>query len=171
MDWKAYASTINTVVATVAIVAGGIWGVWQYREEGEKQRAAQRFEAAKPFLQRQQDLCFEASDSASALAIATDPDHVAKALERFWQLYYGSLRIVEDTGANSVAESMVKFGDLLQALPHDSASLAAMEPNARKLALPSLHLADSCARLIEKGQHAGEDDEEGEDEHGANDDD
>jgi len=48
MDWKAYASTINTVVATVAIVAGGIWGVWQYREEGEKQRAAQRFEAAKP---------------------------------------------------------------------------------------------------------------------------
>lgn len=171
MDWKAYASTINTVVATVAIVAGGIWGVWQYREEGEKQRAAQRFEAAKPFLQRQQDLCFEASDSASALAIATDPDHVAKALERFWQLYYGSLRIVEDTGPNSVAESMVKYGDLLQALPHDSVGLAAMEPNARKLALPSLHLADSCARLIEKGQHAAGEHEEGEEEHGANDDD
>jgi hypothetical protein len=67
---------------------------------------------------------------------------------------------------------MVKFGDLLQTLPHDSAGLAAMEPNSRKLALPSLHLADSCARLIEKEQHAGEEDEgeEGE-EHGANDDD
>jgi len=165
MDWKAYASTINTVVATVAIVAGGIWGVWQYREEGEKQRAAQRFEAAKPFLQRQQDLCFEASDSASALAIATDAEHVAKALERFWQLYYGSLRIVEDTGPDSVADNMMKFGNLLQALPHDSAGLAAMEPGARKLVLPSLHLADACARLIEKGQHAGEE------EHGANDDD
>jgi hypothetical protein len=167
MNWKDYASTINTVVATVAIVAGGIWGVWQYREEGEKQRAAQRFEAAKPFKQRQQDLCFEASDSASALAIATDAEHVAKALERFWQLYYGSLRIVEDTGPDSVADSMVKFGNLLQGLPHDPAGLAALEPGARKLAMPSLRLADSCARLIARSQQEGVEEEE----HGPNDED
>jgi hypothetical protein len=41
MDWNKYASTINTVVVTVAIVASGIWAVVVFRADANTEREAQ----------------------------------------------------------------------------------------------------------------------------------
>lgn len=143
MNWKKAGSTINTWVPTIMIVVTAGVGIWQYSD-------AQQFEAARPFLQKQLDLCIEASDAAAALATAAQPGPVTAAMERFWQLYYGSLHIVEDTGTESVAARMVTFGDTLKKLPADPVTLAAIGRDQRKLDIPSLDIAKACRKLIEK---------------------
>ena len=161
MDWPKYASTINTVVATLAIVASGIWAVAQFRAEAENERKSQearlveqvrsqQFEAARPFLLRQLDLCIDASDAAAALASARDGDSIAAARNRFWQLYFGSLHIVEDLGDESVASRMFDFGEALKKAPADTEELAAMDISRRNLESPALDVGKACRALIEK---------------------
>lgn len=150
MDWQKYASTINTLVATVAIVASGLWAYYEYETQANLALEAQQFEAAKPFLQRQLDLCVDASNAAATLASAQDPGRVAAAMDRFWELYYGSLHIVEDFGDDSVAQKMVDFGNRVENLPSDAKLLAALDAGERGLKVESLSIADACRRLIEQ---------------------
>ena len=151
MDWHKYASTINTLVVTLAIVASGIWAIVEYRAEAVEQRKAQRFEAAMPFLQRQLDLCVEASDAAASLASATNAERIAVARDRFWQLYFGSLHIVEDFGEGSVENRMIGFGKALNQAPADNSELAAMNIDKRGLKSPALDIGKACRALIVKG--------------------
>jgi hypothetical protein len=135
-------------------VVSAVWAVVQYRDEAAKQRAAQQFEASRPFLQQQLDLCVQASDTAAALASAQDPDRVRAALDRFWQLYLGSLHIVEDVGPESVAGRMVEFGKIVEKLPSDPVALAALGIEQRGLSGGSLSIARACRALIEKSWQA-----------------
>lgn len=162
MDWHKYASTINTLVVTLAIVISGIWAIIQYKSEATKERTradtqavetliAQQFEAAKPFLQRQLDLCIEASDAAATLASARDANRIATALDRFWELYFGSLHIVENTGTKSVESNMVAFGKIVSELPSDPNVLSVTDSKQRGLNDASLEIAKACRRLIEQG--------------------
>jgi hypothetical protein len=64
----------------------------------------------EPFLKKQFDLCFEASNYAAQLATEGDPDKWDAARREFWRLYYGPLCVVED---KSVAQAMMAVGDLL----------------------------------------------------------
>lgn len=155
MDWQKYASTINTLVATVAIVASGWWAYFEYEERAKLVLEAQQLEAAKPFLQRQLDLCVQASNAAATLASAQDPGRVAVAMDRFWELYFGSLHIVEDFGDDSVAARMRQFGDLVEELPSGSKVLAAMHADERGLKSASLSLGQACRRLIDQGWQSG----------------
>lgn len=157
MDWQKYASTINTLVATVAIVASGLWAYYEYETQANLALVqaklaleAQQFEAAKPFLQRQLDLCVEASNAAATLASAQDPERVAAAMDRFWELYWGSLHIVEDFGDDSVEDMMFDFGKKVEKLPSDAKILAALDAGERGLKFDSLDLAKACRRLIEQ---------------------
>ena len=73
------------------------------------------FQSAKasrklPFLQRQLELCFEASQVVSTLAVTGSFDEWETARNRFWQLYHGQLAIVED---RHVEECMVECGRLI----------------------------------------------------------
>ena len=151
MDWHKYASTINTLVATLAILVSGFIAFEQYKSEAKQVRETQQFEAAKPFLQRQLDLCVEASDAAATLASARDADRIATALDRFWELYFGSLHIVEDTGENSVEAKMILFGRIVNKLPSDSKDLVVLGSEQRGLNDASLEIARACRRLIEQG--------------------
>jgi hypothetical protein len=81
-DWKVSVPWLLSVV-TVAV------GIWQY---ADKQAQANR----EPFLKKQLDLVFEASETVSKLANLTDPTEWRKAKDRFWILYWGPLGIVEN---------------------------------------------------------------------------
>ena len=83
-------------------------------------------------------------------ASGRDTDRVAAAIDRFWELYLGSLHIVEDTGPDSVAARMIDFGETVKELPSDPKLLAEMETENRGLSGGSLSIAKACRRLIEK---------------------
>src|SRR4051794_26434518 len=94
-------------VATVAV------GVWQFSVQ---QSQANR----QPFLQKQLELCFQATETAGRLASETDPAEWEKARLTFWRLYWGPLSIVED---RAVEGAMVELGRHVPDKPVTSPSL------------------------------------------------
>lgn len=99
------------------------------------QFSAQQSQANRqPFLQRQLELVFKASETAAILATERDPASWESARKTFWQLYWGPLSIVED---RDVEAAMVSFGRLLprQPIPPDTLPMAALEQPSLRLAL------------------------------------
>jgi hypothetical protein len=81
-DWKVFVPWMLTLATLIA-------GIWQY---ADKQAQANR----EPFLLKQLDLVFEASQTVSVLSNSTDSAAWEKARVRFWELYWGPLGLVED---------------------------------------------------------------------------
>lgn len=117
-DWKIGIPWLLSLL-TVTI------GIWQY---ADKQAQANR----EPFLRKQLDLIFEASDTVAVLANTTDPATWEKARARFWVLYWGPLGIVED---NRIASCMIKAGQVVS------------QPNAAAPDLPLIKLRPISLRL------------------------
>ena len=69
------------VLAALIALAGTFFKSWSEQSQANR----------KPFLSKQLELCFEASDAAGRLA--TEPDSVEweKARREFWRLYWGTL--------------------------------------------------------------------------------
>lgn len=86
-----------TVTATLAV---GIWKGWWEQKEANK----------RPFLEKQLQLCFEATDLCARLATEKDVTEWEKARAGFWRLYWGPLCIVEDP---EVEKAMVAIGELV----------------------------------------------------------
>jgi hypothetical protein len=119
-DTARFWATITGLVTAVALVAGGLYTLYEYlgnratdRRNFEFQKENATFEAKKPFYSAQLDLCEQASSSAAILATSKGRDAAGakKAEGDFWRLYWGPLGIVEDTG---VEDAMVTFGHCLQ---------------------------------------------------------
>jgi hypothetical protein len=96
-----------------------VWGVWVWQDKAEKERTqarldaaryaeTRRVEAAKPFLDKQLALFTEATQVASFIANAPSRESAARKIERFWQLYWGELALVE---RGDVAKAMIAFGN------------------------------------------------------------
>ncbi len=117
-DWK---SAIPWVLSLLAVLVG----IWQY---ADKQAQANR----EPFLRKQLELIFEASDTVSTLANTTDTEVWKKARTRFWVLYWGPLGIVED---NRIAKCMIEAGKIVP------------QPQADVPALPITNLRTTSIRL------------------------
>jgi hypothetical protein len=105
----------------------------------------QQHERQRPFLERQLQHYFEASEAASKVANLPDGADRAEAAQRFWQLYWGPLAVVEDSG---VEGAMVGFGNALRS---DGSDRAALQHR-------SLDLAHACRGSLEKqwGTNLGE---------------
>jgi hypothetical protein len=101
-----------------------------------QQRQANR----RPFLEKQLQLCFEATDAAASLATETDPTKWEQARLTFWRLYWGPLSIVEDAG---VEEAMVALGEIIPKEPSPPPSF----PRST-LAVRSYHLAHAARNVI-----------------------
>jgi hypothetical protein len=67
------------------------------------------------FLNKQADLYFETTAVVSRIANSHLETTLPKDVERFWQLYWGELSMVEDL---NVEHAMVLFGRSLTALQH-----------------------------------------------------
>lgn len=123
------------------------WGVWVWRDqsntrlqqaraESESAAESRRVEATKPFLERQLKLYTEASLVAALIATSNDAAQVAKSTERFWQLYWGELALVEN---REVEAAMVQYGNALDN-PSDRATLRQR----------SLDLAKACRLSLDR---------------------
>ena len=120
-------------------------GIWQFSEDSVRRSENAEFEAQKPFLGKQMELCFQATEAASTLASSTDLENWRRAKETFWMLYWGPLSVVErplSGGTGPVEGQMVKFGEALKPL-QDSPTLP-----LKDLEQMSLKLAHECRKLI-----------------------
>src|ERR1700730_9700680 len=106
---------------------------WQFTSQ---QSQANR----QPFLQKQLELSFQATETAARLATETDPAEWEKARITFWRLYWGPLSIVED---REVEEAMVKLGELVPAQP-----LQASQLPMTSLQVASYRLAHAVRNLV-----------------------
>ena len=88
-----------TVIAAVVALLGTALQSWRERQQSNR----------RPFLEKQLELCFAASEAAAQLVTEPDPVEWEKARLVFWRLYWGVLSIVEDP---EVESAMVKFGKL-----------------------------------------------------------
>lgn len=123
-------------VSALSVIIGIVYSVNQYRDSKQKdqtnlelQLTIAKFEAQKPFYQRQLELCDQASSAAAILATpkVQAASDLQKAKGDFWKLYWGPLGIVEDAGG--VESAMKTFGDCLngrcaQDIEHLSLDLA-----------------------------------------------
>ena len=108
-------------------------GIWQYADKSAQSNKA-------PFLEKQLEISFEASDVAARLATETDPTKWEQARKEFWRLYWGPLGIVED---RAVEKAMVALGMIVPKHPVENPEL----PMAT-LEGPSLRLAHATRKLI-----------------------
>ena len=112
--------TSETLIKWIgALVAAGglLWGATSFLITARIQAETRQLEARKPFLDRQLTLYTEATQNAAILATSNDPDAIAKARQRFWELYWGQLAMVENGGLSAkeggVEAAMVAFGQCL----------------------------------------------------------
>jgi hypothetical protein len=128
-------------VAILGAIGTFIWGAYTHfdglQREQEKQArerersiAVQKIAASEPFLERQLKLFEEATQTAAYLSTVSDSPDRAKKLERFEQLYWGELALVEK---GPVEAAMVQFRK----------SLMAGAPQ-EELRLRSLAIAHAC---------------------------
>jgi hypothetical protein len=78
------------MAAGIGVLVAAWWAVHSYNETAER-------EARKEFWGKQIALYFEATEATSEIATlpSGDPNR-QKATDRFWSLYFGQLRVVED---------------------------------------------------------------------------
>jgi hypothetical protein len=103
------------------------WGVWVWRAERQHTAETRRVEATRPFLDRQLTLYTEATQVASLLSTSSPSAERARATQRFWQLYWGELALVE---SRAVESAMVQFGEALGS----GASISDLQPLSLRLA-------------------------------------
>jgi hypothetical protein len=147
------------VAGLLALLFGIIWPLYQYTRTLEKERhdrneallreqeqkvreveAALR-EARKPFLQRQQELYFEATSVAAKLCTLEKGPEWQAAKKRFYQLYWGEMSVVEDRLVEGAMANFEKVLDLYEI----------KEATESELQQRSLELARSCQKSLATG--------------------
>ena len=124
---KESAETLIKWVSTLVAVGGLIWGITSFLITSRVQAETRQLEARKPFLERQLTLYTEVTQNAAILATSNDLDAIEQARQRFWELYWGELSMVENRG---VEIAMIKFGKCL----NDDCSQEELRPLALGLA-------------------------------------
>jgi len=123
----------KTVVTGVGAVILFFIGLWQFT-------VTSRNDFAKPVLQKQLELCVEASNAAAILA-EPNADLKGQTASEYKALYYGKLAVVED---RCVYQTMVNFK---QAVFDGVESDVSFQRAA-------LRIAFACRRLLSKGWNA-----------------
>lgn len=127
--------TLKWIGAVVAL--GGLaLGIANYLATARRDVETRNLEARKQYLTRQLDLYTDATRAGAKLATAKpgSPEY-AKALSRFWELYWGELSMVEN---REVEAAMKQMGDCLNGRCSGCSSLERC----------SLDLAHACRRSL-----------------------
>ena len=136
LEWTKLALT--AVGGTIAV---GI-GLYQYITTSSQT-------ARQPFLEKQTELCFKASETVARIATTDDPVEWKKSLEEFWVLYWGPLAIVEDkTPGKSqeysiVSKKMIDFGNKINEIQDPLKHLPATE-----LTRYAIQVSKACQNLV-----------------------
>lgn len=112
---------IVKVVGLIALMASGFWTLYKFRDDRRvdlehrhdadvKDDKAREQEFNKYVFERQTDLYFEAARTAASIASSENRESVKKATDRFYELYWGELVVVED---RRVELAMIAFNECL----------------------------------------------------------
>ncbi len=127
--------SLATAIPWVLAFATILVGVWKFTaEQGQANK--------RPFLEKQLELGFKATETAANLAVTTDIEEWKKARHSFWLLYWGSLSIVEDP---NVEQAMVELGKLVPEMDEPVPPLP-----MSNLQQPSYRLAHAVRGLLLK---------------------
>jgi hypothetical protein len=118
--WQ-WLESASPLLATLAAVAGFLFGVFQYAGQQNASREAaaaqekRELEARdrdfmKPLWEKELSLYFQAADAAATIATTGDATKRRAAEAEFWRLYQGPLVIVE---SKKLSGAMVRFGSCL----------------------------------------------------------
>ena len=105
------------IISPILAIAVFVWGIYTYIDTSEKQLAAQiaeaernaatrRIEATMPYLEKQLDLYTETTQVTAIIATSKDQEEIKIATNRFNELYWGELAMVE---RDEVAKAMIAF--------------------------------------------------------------
>lgn len=94
-------------ISLCALMISAIWTYYKYRDDRRIDLTHRQQEVAKDvadkqkelnsfIFQRQANLYFDAARTAATLAKSADPKRLSEARERFNELFYGELVVVED---------------------------------------------------------------------------
>ena len=124
-------------------------GLWQFS-------ITSRNEFAKPVIEKQLDLCIEASAAAAILAEdvrkGLNPKDNPKSVD-FRSLYFGKLGVVED---RCLYRTMVNFHtNVLAAQTNEAIDATTAEENGLKASRYALSIGFACRRMLSKGWNAG----------------
>ena len=123
-------------VAAVVALAGLLWGVYSFIQ-------VQAIGAAKPYLEKKLAWCETAVETTSRIATANQ--RAAADVERFWQIYWGVMGLIEN---QAITDAMVAFGKGLntaQPPAIGSKELGAPPIGLRRM---SLDLAHACRQEL-----------------------
>ena len=126
--------SIIKILGAMIAIGGFLWGMFTYFDAREREAETRRIEAMKPYLERQLKLYTEATQIAATLATVTADSIEDKTMQRFWELYWGELALVENA---DVEKAMVQFGQGLQ-----------NGYNKSRLQQLSLELAHACRESL-----------------------
>jgi len=124
-------------LSLIGAVGSFVWGVFVWRRTQKERHVNAKREARKPFLDKQLLLYSEVTAVTSRIATLSDGEDLKKCKQRFWELYWGELAMVEN---KRVEDAMVKFGRALIENPSGQVSLQQL----------SLQLADCCRHSLAK---------------------
>ncbi|HWZ40511.1 MAG TPA: hypothetical protein VNY08_19635 [Bradyrhizobium sp.] len=124
---------LTVIVPWLLTLLTAVLGIWQFT-------AQQSQSNRQPFLQKQLELSFQASETAARLATETNAVEWEKARLAFWKLYWGPLSIVEDP---KVEAAMVKLGEVVPSQPQSTPKLP-----MKSLEVPSYNLAHAVRGLV-----------------------
>ena len=135
LEWTKLA--VTAVGGTIAV---GI-GLYQYVTTSSQT-------ARQPFLEKQTELCFKASETVARIATTDDPAEWKKSREEFWVLYWGPLAIVEDKAPGKspeysiVSQRMIEFGNKINEIQDPLTHLPATE-----LTRSAIQVSKACQNL------------------------
>jgi len=140
----------QVLISVIIAIGTFLFGIWEFSEDSKRRAASAAFEARKPFLVMQLDLCLNASETAAKLASTIDPKSWKQARERFWVLYWGPLSVVETPLDNNpevfqpgqVEKQMVAIGKIVKDVE------ANPQLPVRDLEQLAFGLAHNCRDLI-----------------------
>ena len=112
---------IKTITATIAVLTL-LFTAYKFYQ-------VQAIEAAKPYLEKKLEWCEEAVETASYIANSEKPSKEKK--QRFWELYWGVLGMVE---RDDISKAMIEYGKALEA--------------NEKLTQKSLDIAHACRKEL-----------------------
>ncbi len=129
------------IISPLLAIAAFFWGIYTYgdtkrqqleRTSIEAQRIAEtrRIEASRPYLDKQLALYIETTQVTAIIATSEDENEVEANKQRFRELYWGELALVE---RGKVEQAMIAFLSALDANKEQSA-----------LARLALNLAHAC---------------------------
>ena len=131
---------VAAIVSAIGLVAGGIFGLYTYREQGIAADAARQKELRLMQYSQKKDIYYELVDAASTFASSTTKAEAEKNAARYNALYFGRAHIFAiDPKVNA---SKIAFHAALEA------ALARGNFPTKDLDDDVLALADACKRYL-----------------------